>query len=205
MGYVDQRVFMPVVVKDFAAWAPHQGTRFLRRHLFASLPHGIFASGPILLIAPRLKIGFRPVRQEHAPRGLEVGAGLVEGGGGAALVLARMRARIEAAPLFPRIGIVRVAGADRDRADPDVAKVDLPAFVAGFEIAAAGKDEHGIIEAWPGRAGNGKREMAPARGDTLRPLEVVSRGPRNTGKQYDALHLSPRRPLGCQGRPRGPS
>jgi hypothetical protein len=30
----------------------------------------------------------RPVRQEHAPRGLEVGAGLVEGGGGAALVLA---------------------------------------------------------------------------------------------------------------------
>jgi hypothetical protein len=45
--------------------------------------------------------------------------------------------------------------------------------------------------------------MAPARGDTLRPLEVVSRGPRNTGKQYDALHLSPRRPLGCQGPPRG--
>jgi hypothetical protein len=53
-------------------------------------------------------IGFRPVRQEHAPRGLEVGAGLVEGGGGTALVLARMRARIEAAPPFPRIGVVRV-------------------------------------------------------------------------------------------------
>jgi hypothetical protein len=63
VGYVDQRVFMPVAVKDFAARAPHQGTRFLRRHLFASLPHGIFASGPILLIAPRLKIDFRPVRQ----------------------------------------------------------------------------------------------------------------------------------------------
>jgi hypothetical protein len=47
--------------------------------------------------------------------------------------------------------------------------------------------------------------MAPARGDPLRPLEVVSRGPRNTGKQYDVLHLSPRRPLGCQGPPRGPS
>ena len=47
---------------------------------------------------------------------------------------------------------MRVAGADRDRADADVAKVDLPAFVAGFEIAAAGKDGHGIIEAWPGRA-----------------------------------------------------
>jgi hypothetical protein len=37
--------------------------------------------------------------------------------------------------------------------------------------------------------------MAPARGDTLRPLEVVSRGPRNTGKQYDALHLSPKTPI----------
>jgi hypothetical protein len=45
--------------------------------------------------------------------------------------------------------------------------------------------------------------MAPARGDTLRPLEVVSRGPRNTGKQYDALHLSPRRQLGRQGQPLG--
>jgi hypothetical protein len=115
-----------------------------------------------------------------------------------------MRAGIEAAPPFSRIGVVRVAGADRDRADADVAKADLPAFVAGFEIAAAGKDRHGIIEAWPGRAGNGKREVVPARGDTLRPLGVVSRGPRNTGKQYDALHLSPRRPLGCQGPPRGP-
>ena len=29
---------------------------------------------------------------------------------------------------------MRVAGADRDRADADVAKVDLPAFVAGFEM-----------------------------------------------------------------------
>ena len=88
----------------------------------------------VSLITLRLKIGFRPVRQEHARRGLEVGAGLVEGGGGAALVLARMRARIEAAPPFPRNGVVRVAGADRDRADADVAKVDLPAFVAGFEM-----------------------------------------------------------------------
>jgi hypothetical protein len=88
----------------------------------------------VSLITLRLKIGFRPVRQEHARRGLEVGAGLVEGGGGAALVLARMRARIEAAPPFPRIGVVRVAGADRDRADADVAKADLPAFVAGFEM-----------------------------------------------------------------------
>jgi hypothetical protein len=181
------------------------GFPLVGRHPVAGVPERIFASGRVSLITPRLKIGLRPVRQEHAPRGLEVGAGLVEGGGGAALVLARMRARIEAAPLFPRIGVVRVAGADHDRADADVAEVDLPAFVAGFEIAAAGKDGRGIIEAWPGRAGNGKREMAPARGDALRPLEVVSRGPRNTGKQYDALHLSPRRPLGCQGPPRGPS
>jgi len=45
---------------------------------------------------------------------------------------------------------VRVAGADHDRADADVAEVDLRAFVAGFEIAAAGKDGRGIIEAGPG-------------------------------------------------------
>ena len=83
MGYVDQRVFMPVAVKEFAAWAPHQGTRFLRRHLFASLPHGIFALSPIALRAPRLKIGLCPVRQKHPPGLLKIGAGLVERGGSA--------------------------------------------------------------------------------------------------------------------------
>src|SRR5258708_33208606 len=112
-----------------------------------------------------------------------------------------MRARIEAEPPCPGMGVVRVAGADHDRADADVAEVDLPAFVAGFEIAAAGKDGRGIIEAWPGPAGMGKREMAPARGGTPRPVGDWSRGPRKTGKQVDALHFAPKRPLGCQSRP----
>src|SRR5260370_35283523 len=77
------------------------GFPLVGRHPVAGVPERIFASGRVSLITPRLKIGFRPVRQEHAPRGLEVAAGLVEGRGGAALVLAPMRARIEAATTIP--------------------------------------------------------------------------------------------------------
>jgi len=47
----------------------------------------------------------------------------------AAFLLCR---RIEAAVTLPRIGIVRVAGADRDRADAHVTVV-VPAFLAGIE------------------------------------------------------------------------
>jgi hypothetical protein len=35
---------------------------------------------PVALVAPFLKVGFRAVRQEHPPRGLELDAGLVEAG-----------------------------------------------------------------------------------------------------------------------------
>jgi hypothetical protein len=60
------------------------------------------------LIAPRLKIGLGPVRQERRPGALEIGAGLLEGRGGIALVLARMRTRIEAAIPLPWVGVVRI-------------------------------------------------------------------------------------------------
>jgi hypothetical protein len=45
-------------VNHLAARAPHQRAGFLRRHPFAGFPHRIFPRGPVLLIAPRLKIGF---------------------------------------------------------------------------------------------------------------------------------------------------
>jgi len=142
VGYVDQRVFMPVVVKDFAAWAPHQGTRFLRRHLFASLPHGIFALSPIALRAPRLKIGLCPVRQKHPPGLLKIGAGPVERGRGAVGAFPRMGAGIEAAGPLPRIFARRHASAERNHAHAHVTVKDVPAFVGSIERAAAGKGGH---------------------------------------------------------------
>jgi hypothetical protein len=39
------------------------------RHTLAAIEAPIFLRGPIALISPRLKIGFRPVRQEYAPAG----------------------------------------------------------------------------------------------------------------------------------------
>jgi hypothetical protein len=61
----------------------------------ACIPQRIFLGGPISLIAPCLKISLGAFRQEHLPRAPEVGAGLVEGGGCAALLFARLRSRIK--------------------------------------------------------------------------------------------------------------
>jgi hypothetical protein len=68
---------------------------------------------------------------ETPPGALEIHPGLVEGGGRAVLLFARMRSRIEAAMPLPRILITRVAGADRDRAGMHVPVIDVPAFLAG--------------------------------------------------------------------------
>src|ERR1700686_1016830 len=84
------------------------------------------------------------MRQEHGPCRLKVGACLVEGGGGAALVFARMRARIEAAIPLPRISIVRVAAADRDGPHAHVTVKDVPAFFAGIGGASAGECRHAL-------------------------------------------------------------
>jgi hypothetical protein len=42
---------------------------------------------------------------------------------------------------------MRDAGADRDRPGEHIAVMDMPAFVAGFRIAAAGEGGHGAIKA----------------------------------------------------------
>jgi hypothetical protein len=82
----------------------------------------MFLRRPVPLIAPHPKIGLGSVRQKDLPCGFEIGAGLVEGGCRAAMVFAGGRARIEAAVSLPWTGIVRVAGADRNRADMHVAE-----------------------------------------------------------------------------------
>jgi hypothetical protein len=58
-------------------------------------------------------------------------------------LLARMAARIEAARPSPRVLARRNADPLGDRADEDVAVIDVPAFVLGLEIAAAGKGGYG--------------------------------------------------------------
>jgi hypothetical protein len=54
----------------------------------------------------------------------------------------RARARIEAAAPLPLISAERIARSNRDRADVDVAIIDKPVFLAGFDIAAAGEGGH---------------------------------------------------------------
>jgi hypothetical protein len=54
----------------------------------------------------------------------------------------------------PRVFVMRHAGAERGRADAHVAAKDVPAFVGGIEIAAAGNRGHAAIKARQGRAGH---------------------------------------------------
>jgi hypothetical protein len=58
-------------------------------------------------------------------------------------LLSRMAARLEAAGPAPRVFSNGNANPLADRADTDVAVIDVPAFVRGFEIAAAGEGGHG--------------------------------------------------------------
>ena len=75
------------------------------------------------------------------PVGLEADAGLVKSRRRTAGAFAGLAARIEAASPAPRIFIVPDAGAVRDRADMDVAVIDVPAVLA-FGIAAASEGGH---------------------------------------------------------------
>jgi|SRR5216684_3522281 len=87
----------------------------------------------------------RHAKIARCPGALEIGAGLVEGRGGIALMFARMRTRIEAATPFPWVGVKRVADAPRDRPDADIAVVDMPA-IWPFGISAAGERGHAALK-----------------------------------------------------------
>jgi hypothetical protein len=73
---------------------------------------------------------------------LEIGAGLLEGGGGVGLMFPRVRARIEAAAPFPRIGVVRIADALGYSPDMNIAVMNVPAFLSVVCGSAAGKLGH---------------------------------------------------------------
>jgi hypothetical protein len=103
---MDYGFFDAVTVESLAAYALHQRSRFLRWQFFADLPHRIFSSGPLLLVTPRLKVSLGSFRQKNLPCFLEIGAGLLEGRGGIALMFARVRSWIETAMPLPRIFII---------------------------------------------------------------------------------------------------
>ena len=64
---MDYGVFDAVTVELLAAYALHQRTWFLRWQFFAGLPHSVFSSGPVSLVAPFPKVGLGSFRQK--PRG----------------------------------------------------------------------------------------------------------------------------------------
>src|SRR3977135_1136365 len=84
----------------------------------------------------------RFVSPKNLPCFFEIGAGLLEAGRGSVLVFARMAAWMETAMPLPRIFVMRVAAADRDRAGEHVTIVDMPAFPAGVGRSAAGEFGH---------------------------------------------------------------
>jgi hypothetical protein len=64
-----------------------------------------------------------------------------------------MRSRIEAARPFPRVSVMRVAGAHGDGAGVNIAEIDVPA-IGAVGRSAAGKAGHAAIQARAGELGN---------------------------------------------------
>jgi hypothetical protein len=135
---VDVAASRIVAVKPLAARAAHPAIRLLRRQQFAAFPHRVFLGGPIAGITPTLKVRLSQCRQERLPSGIKVGARQVKRFGRAVAIFPRLGSRVEAEDPAPLIKIDRSAGADRDRADMDIAAIDVPAIV-DFGIAAAGE------------------------------------------------------------------
>ncbi len=69
----------------------------------------------------------------------------IEGCGGLGLMFPRMRARIEAAAPFPRIGVVRIPDAFGNRPDMNIAVVDVPALLAMCG-SATGEGGHAVLK-----------------------------------------------------------
>jgi hypothetical protein len=149
VGNVHLHLGGAVHVEHLVAWALPETMRGLARSIarrlkpLASIPERIFSCGPIPRITPSLKIGLGALRQEHPPSLFEFGAGIIERRRRAGLVFARMRARIEAAAPFSRVGVVRVADALGDRPGVDIAVINLPALMPVVCGSAAGKFGHG--------------------------------------------------------------
>ena len=61
------------------------------------------------------------------------------------MMFPRMRARIEAAAPFPRIGVVRIPDAFGNRPDMNIAVVDVPALLAMCG-SATGEGGHAVLK-----------------------------------------------------------
>jgi hypothetical protein len=97
----------------------------------------------IAIETPFVEGALRDGWQKLSPCLLEGGARFLEGLGYAGLVLARMQARVKSAGPSPLFGVDWDAGALADRADVDVAEIDVPRLLAGIVAAAAGEGGHG--------------------------------------------------------------
>ena len=83
-----------------------------------------------------------------------------------------MAAGIKTARPAPRIFAGRHAGAESDRAHAYVTEIDMPAFVAGITIAAAGKFGHAPSKRCPGLSAN--RSMGWVRAER-EPLPIAGK------------------------------
>src|SRR5262249_34749503 len=89
--------------------------------------------------APCLKIPLGPSGGYHLPCALESRARSIEGFSDAGLLFARPGAWIEAARPSPLRRVRRRTGTLADRADADIAEIDVPMLEVARPIAAAGE------------------------------------------------------------------
>src|SRR5258706_7252438 len=113
-----------------------------------------------------------------------------------------MAVRIEAASPRPGIFARRHAGAESDRAHAYVTEIDMPAFVAGVRIAAAGKFGHAALKRSQGACANrpigwvrAEREPLPIAGKLAgdSPTSVWVGGKRACSGAYTANGKRPHR------------
>ena len=95
---------------------------------------------------------------------------MVEGGGCAAALFVRGGPRIEAAQPLLSFLVVGLANTARDRANVNVAEIDVPAVLA-FGIPAAGEGGHGLLKRSRDGGGKPRGLVVPRTRKTRRPPE----------------------------------
>jgi hypothetical protein len=108
--------------------------------------------------------------REDLPRHLKIGASLVEGGGRAAALFARIGSRIEAAQPLPGFLVVWLANTAHDRANVNIAEIDVPTVLA-FGIPTAGEGGHGLLKRSMDVRGKPLRLVVRSEPQTKRPPE----------------------------------
>jgi hypothetical protein len=125
-----------------AAEALRTPTRHLRRHLHAGVLHGIFPRHGVALLAPFVEVNVRGPGNTARQPASKLARAVSKSTAVPSRWAAGFNAWINPHPPFRLIGIKRATPTARDRADSDVAEIDVPAVLA-FGIAAAGEDGHG--------------------------------------------------------------